>query len=285
MGSSAAKPFTVAIPAKPVQPAAISGPATVCQTEVRTYSIAAVAGATSYTWTAPAGLSIVSGQGSTSVQVSVAPGYASGTLKVAAVNCGGSSIVRGLAIKALAKPATPAAITGTTTPVCSSETVYSIAAIAGADSYIWTAPAGTSIVEGQGTTTIKLVAAPGFVKGQLLVRGVNCSGAGAPRGVYLYGSACTGSLVAESMPELQEVGLTVNAAPNPSVTRFTLSISGGNNGALTIRVYDAVGNVVEARSKVAPNTTLTIGDSYRAGLYLVEVIQGSERRVLKLVKQ
>ncbi|WP_185967794.1 PKD-like domain-containing protein [Formosa sediminum] len=53
------------------QPSEISGARTVCQGSTETYSISPVIGASGYTWTMPDGISIVSGQGTTSVIVSI----------------------------------------------------------------------------------------------------------------------------------------------------------------------------------------------------------------------
>ncbi len=75
-----------------VPPSEITGPATVCafQTNVSYSAIAPSYGATSYTWTVPAGATIVSGQGSTSIVVNFGAG--AGNVNCRAVNtCGTSS--------------------------------------------------------------------------------------------------------------------------------------------------------------------------------------------------
>src|SRR6185369_11328332 len=55
----------------PATPGPINGNPYICTVPgTATYSIAAVSGATSYTWTTPAGATIASGQGTTSVTVS-----------------------------------------------------------------------------------------------------------------------------------------------------------------------------------------------------------------------
>jgi hypothetical protein len=64
--------FDVTVEVCPV-PGAITGPTNVCRTDSETYSIAAVPGATSYTWTVPAGSVITAGQGSTSITVTIGP--------------------------------------------------------------------------------------------------------------------------------------------------------------------------------------------------------------------
>jgi hypothetical protein len=46
---------------------------------------------------------------------------------------------------------------------------------------------------------------------------------------------------------------------------------------------DVSGMIIEIKN-VASNQTLRIGDNYRTGMYLAEVIQGNERKIVKLVK-
>ncbi len=76
-----------------VTPGIISGPTIVCRTQTYTYSIAAVAGATGYTWTVPATWQILSGQGTTSITVSV--GTMIGEIRVVANNaCATSKFAR-----------------------------------------------------------------------------------------------------------------------------------------------------------------------------------------------
>jgi hypothetical protein len=65
----------------------ISGNQTICGAQNNiAYTIAAVAGATTYNWTVPAGASIVSGQGTTSISVNYTAGASSGNISVNAGN-------------------------------------------------------------------------------------------------------------------------------------------------------------------------------------------------------
>ena len=52
-----------------------------------------------------------------------------------------------------------------------------------------------------------------------------------------------------------------------------------------MRILDALGRIVETRSNVSANGSLRMGDRYRPGAYFIEVIQGKEKVVLKLIKQ
>jgi hypothetical protein len=71
----------------------IAGNAAVCDNATETYTIGSVIGATTYTWTIPAGATVVSGQGTQTLDLTFGPSYVSGsTLKVRATNtCGGSA--------------------------------------------------------------------------------------------------------------------------------------------------------------------------------------------------
>jgi ELWxxDGT repeat protein len=110
--------ITVNTFALPATPGTISGTAAqgtlVGTTNTATYSIAEVAGASSYAWTAPTGVNIVSGQGTNEITVNFATvpdgTGAIGNLSVVAINSNDcSSLVRSLALtKAL--PTAPAAI-------------------------------------------------------------------------------------------------------------------------------------------------------------------------------
>lgn len=77
------------LPGVPVMPGSITGNTTQCASATgQAYSISAVSGATSYTWSVPAGWSITSGQGTISITVSTGP--TSGNITVSANNTCGS---------------------------------------------------------------------------------------------------------------------------------------------------------------------------------------------------
>jgi len=171
---------TLALTSIPVAPATITGTTNnICQNGINnpTYTIAAVVGASSYTWTAPSGTTIVSGQGTTAVILNVSGSFVSGNLSVIASNACGSSVARTLALTSI--PVAPATITGTTNNLCPNgvnNPTYTIASVAGASSYTWTAPTGTIITSGQGTTSVSLIITGNFVSGTLSVVANNSCG-------------------------------------------------------------------------------------------------------------
>jgi len=43
--------------------------------------------------------------------------------------------------------------------------------------------------------------------------------------------------------------------------------------------------MIEKREHLVMGKTFKLGENYRPGIYLIEVIQGKERKTLKLIKQ
>ncbi len=98
--------FPVTVSTGPPAPGAITGPAVACQGSTGiVYSVAAVTGATSYSWTLPAGASISSGGSTNSITVNFGAAAASGTIMVNAVNGCGNGASTSLAVTVNPKPA------------------------------------------------------------------------------------------------------------------------------------------------------------------------------------
>ena len=99
-GTSTVRILAVTVsPATPSQPGTVTGTATQCPGLTgQTYSIASVAGASSYTWTVPTGWSITAGTGTTSITVTTGTASQNGNVSVTATNSCGTSSVRTLAV-------------------------------------------------------------------------------------------------------------------------------------------------------------------------------------------
>jgi hypothetical protein len=265
---------------KPATPGVITGPSlNVCTGTVHTYSVATVANTTTYNWTVPTGCTIVSGQGTNTIQVTVPSGFISGNVAVNAANCIGASTNRTLTIRGL--PGTPGTITGPAFTVCPGTTPsYSIASVLGASSYTWTMPTGVSLVSGQGTTSIVVSIQPGFVSGNISVRAVSACGSGAVRSLairsvppqppsvigqqdnlcggnpYTYSTA--GSASATSYTWTVPVGATyTNPTPTTCAVTFPSGLSTGN---VTVIANNACGASLSRSIAVttAPKTPTVI---------------------------
>jgi large repetitive protein len=174
----------------PVSPAPITGNnGGVCNSINNVYSIAPVPNTAFYVWTVPVGATIVSGQGTTSITVNYGNTFSSGDIIVAASNACGQSptnTARKLSITAIG--ATPGAITGQASGLCGQlNKVYSISPVAGTNTYLWTVPAGASIVGGQGTTSLTVNFTTNFGTGNICVKTINVCGNSANNCLALQG--------------------------------------------------------------------------------------------------
>ncbi len=80
--------------------------------------------------------------------------------------------------------------------------------------------------------------------------------------------------------------LSVATAPNPSSSNFRFRIeSTKHNEAINVQVTDISGKIVESRKGIMPKQTLEIGMRYQPGVYFAQVIQGTQKVVVKIIKQ
>ncbi|MBC7535239.1 MAG: M36 family metallopeptidase [Ferruginibacter sp.] len=247
----------LAVTAKiPATPGTITGITNVCsfvgQATSATFSISSVPEAGSYLWTAPANATIVSGQGTTSVQVNFAAGFTGGSLTVRSVGVCGNSAVRSLAlVKNVARPG----VISASAAACPSSTVtYSIAAVPYAVSYIWSIPANATYVSGQGTLSFTVSYKPAFVSGTITVKSVNDCSTSAVNSLAVAASGCALFTSARStgvdvpVNDAQEL----NIFPNPNNGLFTISWNAGiTTGKVSVRLIDIYGNTVKEQKVTA----------------------------------
>ncbi|OKL40909.1 hypothetical protein A3841_13795 [Pontibacter flavimaris] len=160
----------------PLQPGPISGSQYGCVGGTTTYSIAAIEGVNSYNWTVPAGWTIVSGQGTTAIEVQT--GENSGKITVSALNGCGTGAASELTVVPQTEPPLPPAPINGPGEVCEGQAGYefSVNPIAGVNVYTWTVPTGWTITAGQGTNKITVTA--GDTAGEVTVKGENDCGEG-----------------------------------------------------------------------------------------------------------
>lgn len=72
---------------------------------------------------------------------------------------------------------------------------------------------------------------------------------------------------------------------NPAIQFFTIQLkSRKTNMPITIRIADMQGRVIELRQSVQANSTIQFGQNYPSGQYIAEIVQGVERKVVRLIK-
>jgi hypothetical protein len=85
-------------------------------------------------------------------------------------------------------------------------------------------------------------------------------------------------------PVVRDDKLTVNAYPNPSISQFNLKLGSNSTQGISVRVTDISGRLIEVKQSLFPGQTIQIGGAYRSGVYIVDVIQGNNRKQVKIIK-
>ena len=78
--------------------------------------------------------------------------------------------------------------------------------------------------------------------------------------------------------------LSVSIIPNPSTDQFNLIINSSDADPVKIKVTDMLGRLIETHEKVTSAGSLRLGQTWTSGVYFAEVVQGDQRKVVKLIK-
>ena len=259
-GTSGAQTLAVTIiTVAPATPGPITGPAVVCGSQTGVvYSIAAVSGATNYTWNVPAGATITAGQGTPSITVSY--GSTGGNLTVTANNACGISAANILAITISSSvPAAPGSISGPTT-FCSGSTgnIYTIDAVSGATSYTWSVPSGSTVVSGQGTNTVTVTF--GSTSGNITVKSVNGCGSSSTSILAVTMAtppATPGAITGTVGPCSGQMSVVYYIAPVSGATYYSWTVPPGSSilsGQLTTSITVTFGSTSGTIAVTADNT-------------------------------
>ncbi|MEI7725099.1 MAG: T9SS type A sorting domain-containing protein [Bacteroidota bacterium] len=173
---------TVTVTSIPGVAGIITGNSNVCAGDNGVpYSTPAITGATSYSWSLPAGAIIATGAGTNSITVNFGASAVAGNITVSGINtCGAGTSSPPLPVIISQMPGAAGTITGSDV-VCAGTNgvIYSVPAIANATTYEWTLPAAAVITSGAGTNQIMVSfsATPGT--GTFTVKGASVCGNGA----------------------------------------------------------------------------------------------------------
>ncbi len=275
-GSARTLSISKATLARPAAIVVSGGIAKVCPGDSRTYSTTAVAGMT-YNWVVPAGATITSGQGSSSITVSYTPNFvANGTMSVTANNACGTSTARTLTI-ARNVLGSPAAITGAAGICPGSTSIYTASAVAGATSYNWTLPTGATIIGSATGNSITIQW--GTRGGNLSVRAVNACGNSGSRSLAITVNCTAGFTSAGN------TNTSVEIYPNPvsDIAKLRFTSTGSTN--YTIAVSDMAGRKLISevyRSVPGLNIHQLNLSRLSKGSYLVTIENGLHKQVQKI---
>jgi hypothetical protein len=87
-----------------------------------------------------------------------------------------------------------------------------------------------------------------------------------------------------SSEKLSEPSLQVTVLPNPSSNYFNLQIKAKSDASVSLKIFNVYGKLVSQRSGISSNSIIKTKDDLLPGVYFAEVIQGKERKTVKLVK-
>ncbi len=231
----------------PAQPSAIIGVVSPCANSTQTYSVNNVATIT-YTWQLPADWTILSGQTTNSITVTV--GSQSGFISVSPSNNFGIGLLQIISVlPSVNAPAQPSAISGSATPCAGSTLDYSTTNIAGL-TYNWTLPSDWIITSGQTSNSISVTV--GNETGNMEVTPSNSCFAGIPQilavitnHIPVQPSAISGSTVpVTGTMEIYSVTNTLGVSYEWTLPTNWIIISGNTSNLIVVTVVgSASGNI------------------------------------------
>lgn len=281
------------IPAKPVSiystDAAIKG---LCDTGEYQFSIDPVSGAALYTWTLPAGASILSTDDNGLIaHVNVAESLSGTSISVKSSNfCGTSAAL----IKSFSNiPANPGLINGPTIVIKNqSDVFYSVNGVPRI-SYSWAVNGKGIIKSGQGTQGVYINWNNTLGTGKLTVKSVNgCGSSNLSTLNVVIGSTLTqaGGFGTNnlSLPESDEVPALL-LSPNPAKDFVLITFNTKHKMMYNIEFADITGRVLAESRGISEegknNKTINV-QPFAAGVYFVTFTNGKNRRkTYKLLKE
>ena len=266
--SNASRSYTIRAVAPTTTPVFTASTLSVCgirgTATNATYTINAISGANSYVWTVPAGATIVSGQGTTSIDVNFAAGSTGGVISVVGVSNCGNTPSKSITVSLLEKPV----VTGSASICPGDQETFSVPVVAGATRYRFNLPAGLTLVS-QTNNSAVITNNGAFVSGKI---GVNVFTSTC--GVSQPGTISVNTAACRNMNDL-----SVAIYPNPSNGQFEVRFSQATEGSL--EVLDLTGKVVYAKN-FNSNVESVNANFLQNGMYLVKVSANGTTQVSKI---
>lgn len=267
----------------PKNPGVITGPKDICVSGLtgNNYSVSSAivqGGPVTYTWTMPAGATLVSGQGTKNIVVDFASNFTQAVIKCAATNSCGSSSASSITVGYI--PKLPG-ISGLNSVCPNSTNNYTATGLVSATSYAWTVPAGATLNSGQGTATISVTF--GATAGKITCVASNACGSSGTKSYTVGLATCKDGGIFASNEGSGDVVEDVNADevrlsvyPNPATkgTMINLNVQGltGQDQIATINVYDMIGKIVYTENlSIQNNAPVMLSNELNSGLFFIEI--------------
>jgi len=269
--------YGISLSSLPSASGIISGTSSVCQGESGiAYSVGAISGATSYTWSYSGTGATINGT-TNSVTIDFASNATSGNLTVLGTNsCGDGTVSANYGISLSSLPSASGIISGTSS-VCQGESgiAYSVGAISGATSYTWSYSGTGATINGT-SNSITIDFASNATSGNLIVQGTNSCGDGtasANYGITVSSLPSASGIISGTSSVCQgESGIAYSVGAISGATSYTWSYSGTGatiNGTTNSVTIDFASNATSGNLTVLG--TNSCGDGTASANYGITV--------------
>ena len=228
------------------------------------------------------------GENDTIVQLRFYNNFTTVSLQVRAVNACGISSPRTTSISII-KPSPLGAISSVNTSACPNRVIkYAVSALpANTDSIIWSIPSSGTILSGQGTTRISVSYPPSAsFSGYVSAKGINNCSVGNSSILRVSFVACTNVVVKQFSRDeglSKDEHFNINIYPNPTAALFNLKVNSQRVEKISITIYDLQGRLMQ-RLMVNPNELNQLGRELMPGNYFIEIKQGVNSKIERLIK-
>ena len=213
------------------------------------YKIKPIQGFNTISWSSPAGTTITSTTDSTAI-IDFGPTYTSGNVTATATHLCMTTTKSVAVSQGISR--IPVSIIGPAFGVCDTTVTYSIAAVAGAVSYLWTPPAGATIIGSATGLSVTVQFIAGYTTGVLSVVSFNgCNVQSGARNLTVKGAPQgPSSISGPSTICANQTGVVFSVSPTPATWSYlwtvpaTASIvTGQGSTSITVNFGAAGGNV------------------------------------------
>jgi hypothetical protein len=249
--TSSTKSITVIKSPTGSSPGIISGPTNVCSimgtTTNASYSIAPVSGVSNYLWTVPSNATLISGQGTTQINVKYNNQYNGGNITVVSVGTCTNSASRSIGVGKV--PGAVSNVFGPTS-LCAIQGLnasYSVAPISDASGYLWTIPTSGNIISGNNTNNITVAYSNSVVaNSKITVRATNSCGGSAIKTITITPCVNARSATIENEETLnKDNSFSLSELyPNPTNGNVSFDIESDKESEIEIHIFDLLGQQV-----------------------------------------
>ena len=183
-------------------------------------------------------------------------------------------------------------LTGTTS-ICSivgtlTSARYTASAVTGSVSYLWTLPSGAVIDSGSNGLKIKVRFITAGPNDSIYVQAVGTNGCvGANKVLKLVTTGCvtlpTSRVINPVITSTKE-SMDVMVYPNPTTSAYQLFVKSSKlSHKIKARIIDLQGRLIKTLT-FKTNETISFGDEFKAGVYIIEVREGDKVKTVRVVK-